>query len=146
MTSPSDDLPKDKIRLYLAFHNHTGDFITASSVQDEGYAQVRAYSSSEHGCCVVYPKIWDASILGKVRWATSSSDPKATGEDAIAKPHEATIPVEPYTESGDSTRLNVHFLPAGQVRLVVSDKRATNPDYPGPPAPEKPADFPFQRD
>jgi hypothetical protein len=146
MASPSDDLPKDKMRLFLVFHNHTGEFITATSVADEGYEQVHAHSTAERGCCVVYPKVWDANAVTKVRWTTSSSDPKASGEAAIATPHEATVSFDRYAGSGDRTKLNVHFLSAGQVRLVISDKSASHPDYPGPSAPEKPADFPLQRD
>jgi hypothetical protein len=78
-----------------------------------------------------------------VKWTTSSSDPKATGDDIVGKWHEKVVTIEEYKKPAGT--LNVHFLPNGQVRLIVSDWVAGFPEYPGPPAPVKPADFPFQR-
>jgi hypothetical protein len=128
----------------LSEYNHTPDYIHQYYVNDQWGGNSRAYGGGgSFVCCIIYPRQWRPDLTAKVRWTTSSADPKATGEAATEKWHEATVAIERYTEPG--TTLNVHFLPKGEVRLLISNKSAGHPDYPGPPAPEKPADFPFQR-
>jgi hypothetical protein len=91
-----------------------------------------------------YPGQWRPGLVATVRWTTSSSDPKATGDEAVGKWHEKVVPIDPYKQPG--TTLNVHFLPKGEVRLVISSMGAGHPDYPGPDYPVMPADFKFRRD
>jgi Protein of unknown function (DUF3304) len=135
----------EKITANLSPYNHTPDYIHQYYIDGQWGGNSWAYGGGgKFVCCIIYPRQWRPDLTAKVRWTTSSSDPKATGDAAKEKWHEATVAIERYTEPG--TRLNVHFLPKGEVRLLISNKSAGHPDYPGPPAPEKPADFPFQRD
>ena len=138
------ELRADQMTANLSAYNHTPEYIHQYYVDGQGGGNSRAYGGGgSFVCCIAYPKIWRPDLKAKVRWTTSSSDPKATGDAATEKWHEAIVPIDRYTELG--TTLNVHFLPEGEVRLVISSKGSGHPDYPGPPPPVKPADFPFQR-
>jgi Protein of unknown function (DUF3304) len=136
--------PEAKPTANLSAYNHTPEYIHEYYVNDQWGGNSRAYGGGgKFVCCIAYPKLWRPDLTAKVRWTTSSSDPKATGDAAVGKWHDATVAIDRYSEPG--TRLNVHFLPKGEVRLVITNKSAGHPDYPGPPAPVMPADFPFQR-
>ena len=142
---PKDgELRPDQMIAQLSAYNHTPDYIHQYYVDDQGGGNSRAYGGGgSFVCCIAYPKVWRSGLKAEGRWTTSSSDPKATGNAATEKWHEKTVAIDRYVEPG--TTLNVHFLPDGKVRLVISSKGAGHPDYPGPAAPIKPADFPFQR-
>lgn len=134
----------DKLTANLSAYNHTPDYIHQYYVDDEWGGNSRAYGGGgSFVCCIVYPKTWRPDLTAQVRWTTSSSDPNATGDAAIGKWHETTVAIDQYSKPG--TTLNVHFLPKGEVRLVITNMSAGHPDYPGPVAPEMPADFPFKR-
>ena len=49
------------------------------------------------------------------------------------------VPIEEYTVPGGM--LNIHFLPEGEVRLIISSKGAGAKNYPGPTYPVKPPDW-----
>ena len=142
---PKDgELRPDQMTAQLSAYNHTPDYIHQYYVDDQGGGNSRAYGGGgSFVCCIAYPKVWRPDLKAEVRWTTSSSDPKATGDAATEKWHERTVPIDRYVQPG--TRLNVHFLPDGNVRLVITNMSAGLPEYPGPAAPVKPADFPFQR-
>lgn len=138
----SGDLKAEQMTAQLSAYNHTPDYIHQYYVNDQGGGNSRAYGGGgSFSCCVIYPRTWRPGLVAKVRWTTSSSDPNATGDAAVGKWHELDVAIERYAEPG--TTLNVHFLPEGNVRLVISSKGAGHPEYPGPAAPVKPADFPF---
>lgn len=133
----------DRATGQIVAYNHTPDYIHQLYIDGAYGGNSRAYGGGgKFTCCVVYPRQWRPDLTVTVRWTTSSSDPNATGEDAIGKWHEAQVPIEPYDNPG---RFNVHFLPEGKVRVVISSMSAGHQDYPGPPAPVMPPDFPFQR-
>jgi len=133
-------LPNNMATANISGYNHTAEYIHQFYIDDAWGGNVFAYSGGgSFVCCLIYPQQWKPSLQAKVRWTTSSSDPEATGDDAVGKWHEAVVPIEKYNEVG--TMLNVHFLPDGKVRLVVSDMSANHPDYPGPRLPNKPKDF-----
>jgi hypothetical protein len=137
--------PEAKPTANLSAYNHTPDYIHQYYVDGQWGGNSYAYGGGgSFVCCIVYPREWRPDLTAKVRWTTASSDPKATGDAGVGKWHEATVTIDRYTEPG--TRLNVHFLPKGEVRLVITNKSAGHPDYPGPPSPVMPADFPFNRD
>ncbi|REI35295.1 DUF3304 domain-containing protein, partial [Xanthomonas oryzae pv. oryzae] len=46
---------------------------------------------------------------------------------------EKVVPIESYEKPG--TRLNVHFLPEGKVRLLIWNGAAGSKGYKGPDAP-----------
>jgi hypothetical protein len=141
--SPKEgELRADQAVASLSAYNHTPDYIHQYYVDGQWGGNSRAYGGGgSFVCCIVYPLRWREGLTAKVRWTTSSSNPKATGDDAIGKWHEKTVAIERYTTAG--TSLNVHFMPDGDVRLVITDMSAGHPDYPGPAAPEKPAGFPY---
>lgn len=137
-------LRPDQATAQLSAYNHTPDYIHQYYVDGQGGGNSYAYGGGgSFVCCIVYPEKWRPGLEAKVRWTTSSSDPNATGEAALEKWHEKTVPIDEYAQPG--TRLNVHFLPGGNVRLIITNMTAGLPEYPGPPYPVKPADFPFQR-
>jgi len=142
---PTDGgLKPDQMTAQLSAYNHTPDYIHQYYVDGQGGGNSRAYGGGgSFVCCIVYPKEWRPDLKATVRWTTSSSDPKATGDAATETWHEKTVPIDKYLQPG--TRMNVHFLPDGQVRLIITNMTAGLPEYPGPAAPVKPADFPFQR-
>jgi hypothetical protein len=132
--------PNEKLTASISGYNHTEDYIHQFYVDDAWGGNVFAYSGGGgFVCCLIYPPKWTAGLQARVRWTTSSSDPKATGDAIVGKWHEAIVPIEKYDKPG--TRLNAHFLPGGKVRLVISSMGASHPDYPGPPPPEKPRGF-----
>jgi Protein of unknown function (DUF3304) len=116
----------------------TGDYIHQFYVDGAWGGNVFAYGGGGgFVCCIVYPEQWQAGLKAKVRWTTSSSDPQSN--DATETWHELTVPIDKYDKPG--TTLNVHFLPEGQVRLVISSMSSAHPDYPGPRLPPKPKDY-----
>ena len=124
----------------ISGYNHTSDYIHQFYVDDAWGGNVFAYTGGgKFVCCLIYPRQWKPGLQAKVRWTTSSSDPDATGDDIVGKWHEAVVPIEKYDKTG--TTLNVHFLPEGQVRLLITNMSDIHPDYPGPRLPPKPKDF-----
>ena len=125
----------------LSGYNHTADYIHQYYVDGQGGGNVRAYGGGgSFVCCIAYPETWREGLTATVRWTTSSSNPKATGPDAQETWHEKVVPVDRYDKAG--TTINVHFLPEGEVRLIVTNMTAGAPGYPGPDAPTKPPGYP----
>jgi Protein of unknown function (DUF3304) len=136
--SDKKSLPEGKTTANISGYNHTGDYIHQFYVDGAWGGNVFAYGGGgKFVCCIVYPEQWQAGLKAKVRWTTSSSDPKSN--DATETWHELTVPIDKYDKPG--TTLNVHFLPEGQVRLVISSMSDAHPDYPGPRVPPKPKDY-----
>lgn len=132
----------DKATASITSYNHTPDYIHQFYVDDTWGGNSFAYGGGgKFVCCIVYPRTWSPGLTARVKWTTSSSDPNATGDAAKEHWHEAVVPIEKYVETG---KLNVHFLPGGRVRLIISSKVAGYPEYPGPAYPVKPADFYFE--
>lgn len=135
------DPQNDKATASITSYNHTPDYIHQFYVDDTWGGNSFAYGGGgKFVCCLVYPKTWRPGLTAKVKWTTSSSDPNAEGDGAKEHWHEAVVPIEKYVEAGT---LHVHFLPGDQVRLIISNWAAGNPNYPGPAYPVKPADFHF---
>lgn len=138
--SKDNGLDPDKATAQLSGYNHTGDYIHEFYVDGAWGGNVFAYSGGgKFVCCLIYPKEWRTDLAAKVRWSTTSSDPKATGPAAEVRWHEAMVPIEQYREPG--TTLNVHFLPGHKVRLIVFSGNDLAAGYPGPTLPPKPKDF-----
>ncbi len=127
----------------ITSYNHTPDYIHQFYVDGTWGGNSFAYGGGgSFVCCLVYPKTWRPGLTAKVKWTTSSSDPNAEGDAAQEHWHEAVVPIENYEKPAST--LYVHFLPEGKVRLIISNKAAGHPDYPGPAYPVKPADFHFE--
>jgi Protein of unknown function (DUF3304) len=138
--SGGSPLPTDKASANISGYNHTEDYIHEFYVDGAWGGNVFAYGGGgSFVCCIAYPRQWREGLTAKVRWTTSSSDPEATGDAIKGKWHEVVVPIERYTMPG--TTLNVHFLPGGLVRLIVTSGSSDQPGYPGPPSPIKPKDF-----
>ena len=138
--SKEEGLAPDKATAQISGYNHTGDYIHQFYVNGSWGGNVFAYGGGgKFVCCLIYPRQWRAGLTATVKWSTSSSDPKATGDDIEDHWHEVVVPLEKYDVPG--TSLNVHFLPEGKVRLIVTSGSADQPNYPGPPPPVKPKGF-----
>ena len=125
----------------LSVYNHTSDYIHQTYIDGQSGGNARAYGGGgSFVCCIRYPKVWRGGLNAKVQWTTSSSDPSASGPEAAEKWHEKIVPIERYPEPG--TTLNIHFLPSGEVRLIITSMTAGWPGYPGPAAPMKPPGYP----
>ena len=132
---------EDTVAASITSYNHTPDYIHQFYVDGTWAGNSFAYGGGgSFVCCIVYPRTWHPGLTATVKWTTSSSDPNAEGDAAKEHWHEAVVPIEKYVEAG---KLNVHFLPDGKVRLIISSKVAGHRDYPGPSYPVKPADFHF---
>lgn len=132
----------DKATASITSYNHTPDYIHQFYVNGTWGGNSFAYGGGgSFVCCLIYPKTWRPGLTAKVKWTTSSSDPNAEGDAAKEHWHEAIVPIEKYVEEADT--LNVHFLPGGKVRLIISNKGPGQGSYPGPSYPVKPADFHF---
>lgn len=135
-----DGLPADKLTANLSGYNHTADYIHQFYVDEAWGGNVFAYrGGGKFVCCLIYSRKWAPGMQATVRWTTSSSDPNASGDAVVEKWHEAVVPIEKYDKPG--TTLNVHFLPEGKVRLLITSMSDIHPDYPGPRLPPKPKDF-----
>lgn len=141
--SKSGDQPQDggMATASISPYNHTGDYIHQLYVNGQWGGNSYAYGGGgSFVCCIIYPRKWRPGLTATVRWTTSSSNPNATPEEGTPTWHEKVVPIERYEKSG--TTLNVHFLPEGQVRLIITNLSAGHPDYPGPPPPEAPPNWP----
>ena len=138
--SKDSGLPDGKATAQLSGYNHTEEYIHRFYVDGAWGGNVFAYSGGgSFVCCLIYPTVWRPGLSAKVRWSTSSSDPKASGPATEPHWHEAIVPIEQYQEPG--TTLNVHFLPDNKVRLIIFSGSDLAPGYPGPRLPDKPKDF-----
>ena len=132
-------LPADQIATSITGYNHTPDYIHRFYLDDAGGGNVRAYGGGgSFVCCATYARKWHPDMRVKVRWSTSSSDPEATGKETEPVWHEKVVPIEKFSSP---EIVNVHFLPKGEVRIVISGKSADHEQYPGPPGPVKPKDW-----
>ena len=97
-------------------YNHTEDYIHQFYVDQGGGGNVFAYGGGgKFVCCIGVPEEWRPGLTATVRWTTSASRNKPyTGETW----HEQVVIIEPYGK--EATTLNVHFLPLGKVRLIIS--------------------------
>ncbi|MGY0611834.1 DUF3304 domain-containing protein [Luteimonas sp. A501] len=138
LSACSSEAQDDYATANISPYNHTEDYIHQLYV-DEAYGG----NSFPYGgggsfvCCVVYPRIWYEGLTAKVRWTTSSGIPGIASEPIW---HEKVVPIERYERTG--TRLNVHFLPGGEVRLLIWNGAAGTPGYAGPDAPDPPPGWP----
>ncbi|UEG98494.1 DUF3304 domain-containing protein [Xanthomonas oryzae] len=122
-------------------YNHTGDYIHQLYIDGQWGGNSYAYGGGgSFVCCITYPRKWHQGLQAKVRWTTSSSNPNASLEEGKPTWHEKVVPIERYEKSG--TRLNVHFLPNEEVRLIIWNGASGTEGYPGPPPPEAPPEWP----
>lgn len=134
---PDPDMAGARMRAY----SHTGDYIHQYYIDGQYGGNSRAYGGGgRFTCCIMYPRQWRPGLSATVRWTTSDSNPNGSPEETW---HEAVVPIERYEQTG--TRLNVHFLPGHQVRLIIWNGAAGMPGYPGPDAPVEPADYPYKK-
>ncbi|MGY0611835.1 DUF3304 domain-containing protein [Luteimonas sp. A501] len=130
--------PGDYATAKISPYNHTEDYIHQLYVDEAYGGNSRAFGGGgSFVCCIVYPREWHEGLSAKVRWTTSSSVPGGSPEETW---HEKVVPIERYERTG--TRLNVHFLPGGEVRLLIWSGAAGTPGYAGPDAPAPPPGWP----
>ncbi|MCD7100409.1 DUF3304 domain-containing protein [Stenotrophomonas sp. MMGLT7] len=137
--SPASD--PDTATAKISAYNHTEDYIHQFYVDGQWGGNSRPYGGGgSFVCCIDYPRQWRPGLTATVRWTTSSGIPGIRTEPVW---HEKVVPIERYEKTG--TRLNVHFLPEGEVRLLIWNGAAGSTGYKGPDAPVKPADWPPPR-
>jgi len=119
-------------------YNHTADYIHQIYVDGAGGGNSYPYGGGgSFVCCISYPTQWRPGLSATVKWTTSSGDPDdKSPEAAVLHWHEKVVPVDKYDAPGGL--LNIHFLPGGEVRLVISNMGAAARGYPGPEYPIKP--------
>ena len=132
-----DDLPPTATAV-LDGYNNTSDHIGQYYVNGQWGGNIYAYTGGGSSvCCLVYPRHWHEGLTATVRWTTSSSNP---ADPIVLTWHEKVVPIEKYEQTG--TRLNVHFLPNEEVRLIIWNGFAGGAGYPGPGVPKTPANWP----
>jgi len=128
----SDESQSEQLSANISGYNHTDDYIHQFYVDEASGPNISAHGGGgKFSCCIVYPSQWKLGMSAKVRWTSSASYPST---DPTETWHEAVVPIDQYKTPG--TRLNVHFLPKGEVRLVISSMASGHPDYPGPLPPD----------
>ena len=131
---PQDDYATASISPY----NHTENYIHQLYVDGNYGGNSFPYGGGgSFVCCIVYPRQWYEGLSANVRWTTSSGIPGVASDPVW---HEKMVPIERYERTG--TRLNVHFLPGHEVRLLIWNGAAGTPGYAGPDAPEPPPGWP----
>lgn len=129
-----------RIPIQITAYNHTQDYIHQYYIDGDGGGNVSAYGISGIICCGSIPEKWYEGLTATVKWTTSSGIPGDRSPGAgIPTWHEKKVAIEPYTRP-----VNViapHFLPNGEVRLIVSSQLAGGQGYPGPGRPVAPLDW-----
>ncbi|PJJ96080.1 hypothetical protein CO611_09160 [Lysobacteraceae bacterium NML03-0222] len=121
----------------MSAYNHTADYIHQYYINGQWGGNSRAYGGGgSFVCCIIYPRQWHEGLSATVRWSTSDTAPYGSPEETW---HEKVVPIERYEAPG--TRLNVHFLPSHEVRLIIWNGASGTSAYPGPPPPVAPEGF-----
>lgn len=126
-----------RIPIQITAYNHTQDYIHQYYIDEKSGGNVRAYGIDGILCCTTIPEKWHEGLTATVKWTTSSGIPGDRRPGAEKETwHEKKVAIEPYTRP-----VNViapHFLPNGEVRLIVSRNLAGSSEYPGPGEPVAP--------
>jgi hypothetical protein len=136
-----EEKPKVAERAYVSMtgHNYTEDYIHQFYIDGAWGGNVFSYSGGGgFVCCIGVPKEWRPGLTATVRWTTSSSIP---GTHSGETWHEQVVPIDRYEVAGGT--VNTHFLPDNKVRLIIREMGPRAVNYPGPPPPVKPADWPY---
>lgn len=130
--------PAESFSANISAYNHTGDYIHQFYVDGQGGGNSRPYGGGgSFACCISYPAKWRSGLNATVKWTTSSGIAGDTRPEAsVERWHEKVVALDKYDVP--EGLLNVHFLPDGDVRLVISNKGAGAVGYPGPSYPAKP--------
>jgi hypothetical protein len=98
-------------------------------------------------CCVLLPSKVVEPMIVKVTWQTCDAtgikfvNDRAVDPNARCKlaEHEASVPIHFAVEPGDSSGLNVHFLPGNRIEVWMARGYPEGSLYPGPKYPSGPA-------
>ena len=111
--------------------DHLADHLSVQDFWVDGRSGFQAGKGGSVVCCARIPLKWTPSASVEVRWEV------ANWRDGTWRCFRRRVSLQPYgAELGD---LYVHFLPDGQVQVVVSNYAPWSPIYPGPrvPIPKK---------
>ncbi len=116
------------IPLTVEGYNHTatgiGEYIVSinnSTGIDIGYLGAGEGGGSSN-CCVSIPRKWNSNLTVSVAWSVWKKDDKK-------REFSRTISVPEYNFM-DVSRLNIHFLRSGEVKVFVSKYGLRNRNYP----------------
>lgn len=99
--------------------NHSQTTLYTFNINGGGGSNApKRWPSSGTTCCVMIPDLWTPGLVGKVTW-------KPNGEPYRTK----VVPIERYSKIGT---VYVHFFDKNEVRVVVANVGAENPDHPIP--------------
>lgn len=96
------------------------------SFSADGYGGGALYANQGGGgfvCCVTIPRRWRPGMKVTVRWTENQNDPQAWKQKLV------TIP---EYETHNIGYLAVHFYPAGNVKVAVTNILVGHPNYPYP--------------
>jgi hypothetical protein len=98
-------------------------------------------------CCILLPVKAVEPMMVNVTWQTCDISGIKFVNDRIVDPtqqckeeeHEASVPIHFAVEPGDSSGLNVHFLPGNRIEVWMARGYPEGSLYPGPKYPSGPA-------
>ena len=110
--------------------DHLADHLSVQDYWVNGQPGFQAGKGGRNVCCARLPEKWSPDSKIEVSWEV------ANWKRGTWRCFRRWITIEPYTQSG---HLNVHFLPDGTVKAVVSNEAPWGPIYDGPriPIPRK---------
>jgi Protein of unknown function (DUF3304) len=124
-TSANQAMPSPKSAsgtapVQLTGYNHTTDGIYSYSVDDVWGGSLYVGGGGGFTCCVRLPKVWAPGIKVEVKW-----EPHRDTREV------RTLQVEvPEYNSTTMSRLSVHFLRGGDVKVFATRMAHDHPDYP----------------
>ena len=105
--------------------NHTGQYLYGFSLNGALGGNAREYGGGGAGvCCVRLPAVYRPRLTVDIGYDLLINN----GKDNNWK-MKKSVPVEPYTESGD---VYVHFFPNDLIRVVVSSAGPASSEHPIP--------------
>ncbi len=115
---------QDSVGLEINAVNYTNKHIYDFTVNGYGGANVTAYGGGgSFVCCIVIPVKWREDLTVAVRWADNDGNPELYKERIV---------VVPEYGPDDYGFLTVHFFPDDEIKVLVTTKIITHPDYPYP--------------
>ncbi|MBK1616421.1 hypothetical protein CKO44_23550 [Rubrivivax gelatinosus] len=131
----------EKTAVSYQAYNHTDRSIINIIINGEGgILNAPAHDGGGEMCCVVIPNEWRPGLKATIKWR-ESGDFKRDERGQIVRVDGVPVVIErPYKEATVEIpkygkplgRFRIHFLPAGEVRAVVSLYGPTHRDYPIP--------------
>ncbi|WP_200225627.1 DUF3304 domain-containing protein [Rubrivivax gelatinosus] len=130
---------EDKTAVSYTAYNHTDLGVGSIIINGEGgILNARAHGGGSEMCCVVIPTEWRPGLKATIKWQEDGHWVRDGNGNIVVKDgrnqfvegawRETVVDIPRYSKPLGNLR--IHFLPAGEVRAVVSFYGPTHPDYP----------------